>query len=41
MNADSMENIWTARGKLRRFGLFLGLAIVLYIAAVVLFIITY
>jgi hypothetical protein len=41
MISDRIENGWGARGKLRRFGLFLGLAILLYVFAVVLFIVAY
>jgi hypothetical protein len=41
MNPDMMENGLLERGKLRRFGLFLGLAIAFYVCAVMLFIIAY
>jgi hypothetical protein len=41
MNIGKMENLWPARGKPRRFGLFLGIAILLYVIAVTLFIVAY
>jgi hypothetical protein len=41
MKPDTMENGLIERSKLRRFGLFLGLAIALYVCAVMLFIIAY
>jgi hypothetical protein len=41
MNFDKMEEIVFDRSKLRRFGLYLGLAIALYISAAMLFIIAY
>lgn len=37
----TMENISVQRSRRRRFGLYLGLAIALYIGAVMLFIIAY
>jgi hypothetical protein len=36
-----MENVSMERGRLRRFGLYLGLAIAFYICAVILFIVAY
>jgi hypothetical protein len=41
MNPNTMENLSIEQSKLRRFGLVLGLAIALYVCAVMLFIIAY
>ena len=41
MNFDRTENLAFDRSKLRRFGLYLGLAIGLYVCAVMLFIVAY
>jgi hypothetical protein len=41
MTPNLMKNGLMDRSRLRRFGLFLGLAIALYICAVMLFIIAY
>jgi hypothetical protein len=41
MNPNTTEGELVGRGKLRRFGLFLGSAIALYVFAVMLFIIAY
>jgi hypothetical protein len=41
MSFDRMNNLVFERSKLRRFGLYLGVAIALYIGAVMLFIIAY
>jgi hypothetical protein len=41
MNFKATENLIFDRSKLRRFGLYLGLAIALYVGAVMLFIIAY
>jgi hypothetical protein len=41
MNFNRTGNLTFDRGKLRRFGLYLGLAIALYVSAVMLFIIAY
>ena len=41
MKFDKTEELVFDRSKLRRFGLFLGLAIALYISAAMLFIIAY
>ena len=41
MNPTMMENISIQRSRRRRFGLYLGLAIALYVGAVMLFIVAY
>jgi hypothetical protein len=41
VNPVVMENLSTERSKRRRFGLILGLAIAVYVCAVMIFIIAY